>query len=99
MRPHRGQFAANEAADIEAVVGRQSLRRVFVAVSLLAGPGESIRRFQRAGSARRDQRVAIRHVQLRLPLTSRRLGLDFTRLRQRREQRLRLGDLRHFRGR
>ena len=52
-----------------------------------------------AGAARCDERGAVGRLQLCHSLPPCGFDLDLVRLRKRREQRLRLGDLGHFRGR
>ena len=76
VRPHRWQVASHVAAGPQAVVGRQSLRRVLVAKRRLAGSSEGFRRFRRAVAPRRDERVAVRDMQLRQSLPLRRFRLD-----------------------
>ena len=99
MRPHRWQLASHVAAAPQTVIGRQSFGRILVAGRRLAGSGEGFRRFRRAGTARRDQRVAIGHLQLRQSLPMRGVHFDLVGRRERSQQRLRLGDLWHFRRR
>ena len=91
------QLAAREAAGPQAVVGRQPFRRVLVAKRRLAGFREGLGRLRRTNAARGVKCAAIGGVQLRSPVAMRLRGLDLVGLRQRREQRLRLCDLRHFR--
>ena len=74
---------------------RPSVRRQ----PLFAGSRERLRRFHCCIASRLDESVAVGHLQLRQPLLLVRFGFDLVGLRQRREQRLRLGDLRHFRRR
>ena len=97
--PHRGQLAPNQAADPQAVVGRQPFRRVLVACRRLAGSGERFRRFRRPVAARGDERVAVGDVQLRQSLPMRGVHFDLVGRRECSQQRLRLGDLGHFRRR
>ena len=65
----------------------------------LAGSGEGLRRFRRSVAARGDERVAVSDVQMRQSLPLRGASPDLLSLRERREQRLRLGNLGHFRRR
>ena len=99
MRSHRRELASHVATCPQAVIGRQSLGRVLVARGGLAGCCEGFRRFRRPIAAGGDERVAVGHLQVRQSLPARRFGPDFIGLRQRRQKRLRLGDLRHFRRR
>ena len=96
LRPHRRQFAPRVAAGPQAKVGRQALRRVLRAERRLAGSLERFRRFRRAEASRGDERVAVGHLQLRHAMALRGLRLNLVGFRQRGQQRLRLGDLRHF---
>ena len=93
VRPHRPQLASRVATDPQTPVGRQSCGRNPLARRRLAGSGEGFGRFRRAEAARRKERVAVGHLQLRQSLPTRRAGLGFVGLRQRVKQRLRLGDL------
>jgi hypothetical protein len=95
-RPHRWQLAPHIAAGPQPVIGRQPLLRVPLAICRRTGSRESFRRFGRARPSRREKRVAIGDPQLRRSPPRRRLGLEFLGFFERREQRLRLGDLGHF---
>src|ERR1700722_13363615 len=75
---------------------RHSLRRVSVAKSRLASSCKGFRCFLGASAARRDQRIAVGHMQMKPPLLLLFEGLDFPILRQRLKQRLRLGNLGHL---
>ena len=90
VRPHRGQLAPHEAADPQAVVGRQPFRRVLVADCGLASPCEGLGRLRRAIAARRDQRVAVGDVQS-LPLARAR-RLPARRLVRHRDRLAEMGD-------
>ena len=59
--------------------------------------GEGGLRFLGAVSSRQHQRLAVARLQLEAALARRRGVLDLVAILQRREQRLRFGDLRHFR--
>jgi len=62
VRPHPRQLAAHVAADPQAGVGREPSGRVLVTNRRLAGSGEGFCRLRRSGSARSEQRVALRDV-------------------------------------
>ena len=96
VSPHLWQVASHGTAGPQPIVDRQSFGRVLVAKRPLAGSREGLGRFRRTNAARCDQRVAVGDVQSLVLLTSRRIRLDLVRLHQRRQQRLRLGDFRHF---
>ena len=99
MGPHRRKLAPHIVSDPQAKVGRHPLGRILSTQRQLAGSCEGFGRLGRSVAARRDQRVAVGYVQLPSLLTARRIRLDLVAVRQRRKQRLRLGDLRHFRRR
>ena len=82
-----------------AVENREPFHRVAGRGGDVAGPFERGAGFRRVHASALEQRC--RHVELefRAPLAPRGLGLHVVVLRQRRQQRLRFGDLRHFRRR
>ena len=97
--PRRPQFASQEAERPLKVRRREAVRKVV-------GLGGEFRRAREGGLGflggeplGPHHRLAVGRLQMQPPLALRFCGLDLVRLRQRREQRLRLGDLGHFRRR
>ena len=98
LRFHCRKVASHIAAGPKAIIRRQSLEGV-VARRGLARSCKSLCRLRRAKAARCDERGAVGGLQLRHSLPPCGFDLDLVRRRKRREQRLRLCDLGHFRGR
>ena len=97
---HRNKFAAaHKAPQPQAEIDRQSVSDIVDTRCKFARAGESSGRFDRAMASRCDQRVAIGELKIDLSLAKRSGVPHFIRFREHRQQRLRFGDLRHFRGR
>jgi hypothetical protein len=97
--PRRLQFAAHEAIRPEAEENGKGLGWIFDTGGQLAGAGESGFGFRRAVAARMQHRLAVAGLQFQSAFPSRGGVLHLIGFCERREQRLRLFDLRELRRR
>ena len=89
-------FAPREASHPLRKVGRKSFGGVFLPTGQFAGAGKGVLCFLRGEALGPHHRLAVGRLKMKPALSLPLCGLDLLRLRQRRQQRLRLGDLRHF---